>query len=78
MSSPPWLCRPFLNLAPTPRRGVAGGVLTASVFIGQFCSPLLSTPMISGFGYAGLFLGAFVVLAAVAVAALIGSVMRSR
>lgn len=65
-----------LNLAPPHRRGLAGGVLTASVFIGQFCSPLLSTPMILGFGYDGLFLGATVVLAAMAAAALIGSVTR--
>lgn len=67
-----------LNLAPPPRRGLAGGVLTASVFIGQFCSPLLSTPIISGFGYEGLFLGAAVVLAAMAAAALIGSLTRWR
>lgn len=61
-----------LNLAPPQRRGLAGGVLTASVFIGQFCSPLLSTPMIVGFGYDGLFLGAITVLAAMAAAALVG------
>jgi MFS family permease len=67
-----------LNLAPPRRRGLAGGVLTASVFIGQFCSPLLSTPMISGFGYDGLFLGAAVVLAAMAAAALTGGVTRWR
>ena len=36
-----------LRLAPLRRRGLAGGVLTASVFIGQFCSPLLSTPVIA-------------------------------
>jgi MFS family permease len=44
-----------LGLAPLRRRGVAGGVLTASVFIGQFCSPLLSTPLIATYGYEGLF-----------------------
>ena len=65
-----------LKLAPPQRRGLAGGVLTASVFIGQFCSPLLSTPMIMGFGYVGLFLAATAVLAAMAAAALVGRVMR--
>jgi MFS family permease len=67
-----------LKLAPPQRRGLAGGVLTASVFIGQFCSPLLSTPMILGFGYDGLFLGATAVLAAMAAAALVGHVTRWR
>jgi MFS family permease len=44
-----------LGLAPLRRRGTAGGVLTASVFIGQFCSPLLSTPLVATYGYEGLF-----------------------
>jgi MFS family permease len=44
-----------LRLAPPRRRGAAGGVLTASVFIGQFCSPLLSTPLIAEYGYEALF-----------------------
>jgi MFS family permease len=44
-----------LGLAPTRRRGMAGGILTASVFIGQFCSPLLSTPLIAAYGYEKLF-----------------------
>jgi MFS family permease len=65
-----------LNLAPPQRRGMAGGVLTASVFIGQFCSPLLSTPAILGYGYHGLFLGATAVLGTMAAAALIGSLSR--
>jgi MFS family permease len=59
-----------LNLAPPHRRGVAGGILTASVFVGQFCSPLLSTPAVSSFGYEGLFLVVVVVLATMAAAAL--------
>jgi MFS family permease len=67
-----------LNLAPPQRRGMAGGVLTASVFIGQFCSPLLSTPAILGFGYDGLFLGATAVLGTMAAVALTGSVTRAR
>ena len=44
-----------LNLAPPRSRGLAGGILTASIFIGQFCSPLISTPLIAAQGYRGLF-----------------------
>jgi MFS family permease len=44
-----------LGLAPLRWRGTAGGFLTASVFIGQFCSPLLSTPLVATYGYEGLF-----------------------
>lgn len=57
-----------LGLAPLRRRGAAGGILTASVFIGQFCSPLLSTPVIASYGYAGLFHGTALLLASMAVA----------
>lgn len=59
----------LLNRAPAWRRGLAGGILTASVFIGQFCSPLLSTPAISAFGYEGLFGGTALLLATMALAA---------
>jgi MFS family permease len=57
-----------LRLAPLRRRGVAGGVLTASVFIGQFCSPLFSTPLIASYGYEGLFRSTALLLAAMALA----------
>lgn len=63
-----------LNLAPPRDRGLAGGVLTSSVFVGQFCSPLLSTPLIASQGYAGLFLDSALLLAAMAVAAVLGHV----
>lgn len=52
-----------LKLAPPRKRGLAGGILTASIFIGQFCSPLLSTPLIGNHGYAGLFGGTAMLLA---------------
>lgn len=52
-----------LHLAPLARRGLAGGILTASVFLGQFASPLVSTPSIARVGYDGLFGTAATVLA---------------
>lgn len=57
-----------LRLAPQSRRGLAGGILTASVFIGQFCSPLLSTPLVETHGYVALFHSTAMLLAAMAAA----------
>lgn len=68
-----------LNLAPARKRGLAGGILTASIFIGQFCSPLVSTPVIAGHGYAHLFGGTAVLLALMTAAAtLAGGANRLR
>lgn len=58
-----------LDLAPGGSRGLAGGILTASIFIGQFCSPLASTPLISSHGYDGLFRGTAGLLALMTAAA---------
>jgi MFS family permease len=60
-----------LGLAPLRRGGLAGGILTASVFIGQFCSPLLSTPLIATYGYEGLFHITSSLAAAMALAAIL-------
>lgn len=60
-----------LSLAPPHYRGLAGGILTASVFAGQFISPLLSTPVIMTADYEGLFLAAAVFLASMAAIALV-------
>jgi MFS family permease len=60
-----------LGLAPPRRRGAAGGVLTASVFIGQFCSPLVSTPLVAAYGYEGLFYITSSLAAAMAAAAVL-------
>jgi MFS family permease len=66
-----------LALAPPHRRGLAGGVLTASVFIGQFISPLLSTPVIGAAGYEGLFLATAVLLGSMATIALGAALLRA-
>jgi MFS family permease len=68
-----------LNLAPAQKRGLAGGILTASIFIGQFISPLISTPLISAYGYPALFGGTVALLAMMtAAAALAGGAGRLR
>ncbi|GAA2850833.1 putative MFS family arabinose efflux permease [Aminobacter aminovorans] len=68
-----------LNLAPLRRRGLSGGVLTASIFIGQFISPLLVTPLIARHGYGALFGATALLLAAMAIAAgAAGAAARAR
>lgn len=68
-----------LTLAPPHRRGLAGGILTASVFVGQFCSPLAAAPLIAARGYEGLFLGLVVLLGAMAAAVLpVAALFRRR
>ncbi|WP_439530204.1 MFS transporter [Pannonibacter sp.] len=52
-----------LSAAPAQRRGFASGMLTTGMFLGQFLSPVVFSPLIASFGYAatiaataGLFL----------------------
>ena len=58
-----------LALAPPDRRGLAGGILTTSVFLGQFCSPLVSLPSIAAIGFDGTFRGTTLLLAGLEFAA---------
>lgn len=60
-----------LQLAPQNHRGIVGGALTTAIFLGQFLSPLITTPSISALGYESTFLGAALILAVLAVAAAI-------
>jgi len=60
-----------LDLAPRRSRGLAGGILTASIFIGQFCSPLASTPLIAAYGYGALFRDTACLLGIMALAAVL-------
>ncbi len=46
----------FLSLVPAHKRGKASGVLTSSLFLGQFASPILFQPIVSAYGIQGLFL----------------------
>ncbi|WON76713.1 MFS transporter [Serratia sp. UGAL515B_01] len=66
-----------LNLVPEQRRGFAGGVLTTSIFLGQFLSPLFSTPLISALGYDETFFRLSLLLGAMATVAGIAGGRRS-
>lgn len=55
-----------MALAPATMRGRVAGGLTASIFIGQFISPLMSQPWIATFGYAAAFRDTGVLLAVMA------------
>lgn len=58
-----------LQIAPPRHRGLAGGVLTASIFAGQFVSPVVATPVVSSYGYPWLFMSASGLLIIMAIAA---------
>ncbi|CUA88860.1 Predicted arabinose efflux permease, MFS family [Chelatococcus sambhunathii] len=71
----PNLSATALTVAPPALRGRVAGGLTASIFLGQFLSPLVSQPWIGAAGYAGTFRDMAVVLAAMA---MIGLVLARR
>lgn len=45
-----------LAFVPSDKRGLASGVLTSSIFIGQFVSPLLTSALISALAYSHFYL----------------------
>ena len=51
----PGLMAGAMTIAPPPVRGRIAGWLTASIFLGQFLSPLASQPWVGWFGYAAAF-----------------------
>ncbi|WP_043845595.1 MFS transporter [Roseivivax marinus] len=55
-----------LDVAPAHRRGFASGAITTSIFLGQFLSPIFSTPMIGWLGYELTFAVAAGILLAMA------------
>jgi MFS family permease len=56
----------FLSLVPPHKRGKASGILTSSLFLGQFSSPIIFEPIVSNFGIQKLFL--FVAIASTLIA----------
>lgn len=67
-----------LELAPPGRRGATAALLTASVFLGQFLSPLLSIPAIAIWGWRASGFGLGTLLGAAALAAAILALRRGR
>ncbi|BFM01383.1 hypothetical protein Psyaliredsea_00300 [Psychrobacter alimentarius] len=45
-----------LAFVPSDKRGLASGVLTSSIFIGQFVSPLVTSALISALAYSHFYL----------------------
>ncbi|RZA16860.1 MAG: MFS transporter, partial [Proteobacteria bacterium] len=45
-----------LHAAPGRRRGFVAGLITSSIFVGQFASPILSQPLVASLGSSGMFL----------------------
>ncbi|MGO1118999.1 MFS transporter [Rhodovibrionaceae bacterium A322] len=60
-----------LHLAPASHRGLAGGVLTTAVFLGQFCSPFISIPAIAAWGFDGTYHSTAALLTLLALIALL-------
>jgi len=63
----------FLSLVPAHKRGKAAGVLTSSLFLGQFSSPILFEPIVSRYGIQTLFLIVSIVAISVSIVLLIKS-----
>ncbi|KZL21496.1 putative 3-hydroxyphenylpropionic transporter MhpT [Pseudovibrio axinellae] len=59
-----------LLIAPAARRGMAGGVLTSSVFLGQFLSVFVSIPLIAAVGFEETFQIVSIALTMMAIVAL--------
>jgi len=67
-----------LQLAPVQRRGLVGGIMATTMFLGQFASPFASIPAIAAFGYDLVFYGTAIALAAMAGIAVAAAIMRQR
>jgi len=52
---------------PGPARASAVAVMSSSIFLGQFCTPFLSAPLIRAFGLPGAFLASGLLLSALGV-----------
>jgi len=67
----PILMGTAIDVAPTHRRGMAAGFATASIFLGQFLSPLLSHGLIEAHGFSVVFTMVAVALAIMGVVSLL-------
>ncbi|MFC6632902.1 MFS transporter [Microbulbifer taiwanensis] len=74
----PHLFSTAIHLAPERMRGRIAGGLSASIFFGQFLSPLLSQPWSQHFGLPTVFLHMGILLLALSAAAAVGAKIRIR
>ncbi|WBU60104.1 MFS transporter [Paracoccus albus] len=65
-----------LNASPADKRGLVSGFVTSSFFLGQFLSPIVSTPLVASFGYQKTF--AIAAVGCVVLAALLAVTIRKR
>lgn len=67
-----------IKIAPPALRGRIAGLVTASMFLGHFTSPLASQPWIGWFGFAALYRDISIAFAAMAVIAIATVTLRRR
>jgi len=67
-----------IKIAPPALRGRIAGLVTASMFLGHFTSPLASQPWIGWFGFAALYRDISIAFAAMAVIAVATVTLRRR
>ncbi|MET4733647.1 MFS family permease [Thalassospira sp. MBR-102] len=65
-----------MAVAPPSIRGRVAGVLTASIFIGQFLSPLISQPWVDAFGYRAIYHDMGMLVGCFAVVGLLTAIRR--
>ncbi|MBU4530430.1 MAG: MFS transporter [Hoeflea sp.] len=65
-----------LQLAPAHRRGLAGGIMATTMFLGQFASPFASIPAIAAAGFDLVFYGTATSLAGMAGLAAVATMRR--
>lgn len=67
-----------LQNAPARRRGVITALITASIFLGQFLSPLASQPLVEHFGYDRTFLFCSVAMVVLAVVTAVSMALNKK
>lgn len=67
-----------IQAAPAARRGRVTGLVTSSMFLGHFISPIASQPVIERVGYSGLYLAVAVLLGGMALCSLAATLAQAR
>lgn len=72
----PGIMSTTIMLAPPRLRGRIAGIVTASMFLGHFISPLASQPWIARFGFAATYRDIAVIFAAMAALAVLAAILQ--